>query len=114
MFHGMLLSQKKKKAHSLGCCSTRCGKIIFHDDKFLHHHHVFLVHGAVVAQAATTSERLDKPDPKEPKQVYDRGNPRDYRGDLHEHEDVQRGWVPDLVTPAVEQEVGDGEEEGEE
>ena len=60
------------------------------------------------------NEGLDEINAEKAKKVNEGGNEGDNGGDFREGDDVERGGVSDLVTPAVEKVVSDGEEESEE
>ena len=67
-----------------------------------------------VVVGRTGNEGLDKVNAEEAKEVDDGGEEGEDGGDVGEGEEVEGGGGADLVAPAVEEVVGDGEEEGEE
>lgn len=63
---------------------------------------------------AAGDEGLNEINPEKAQQINEGGDEREKRGELGESENVEGGGVVDLLTPAVEKEVGSGEEESEE
>lgn len=62
----------------------------------------------------TSNEGLDKVNSEEAEEIDEGGDEGDNGGEFGESNDVERSGIADLVAPAVEEVVGDGEEEGEE
>lgn len=61
-----------------------------------------------------SNEGLDEVDAEEAEEVDEGSDERDNGGDFGEGDDVEGNGGSDLVAPAVEEVVSDGEEEGEE
>lgn len=68
----------------------------------------------LVVALGFTNKGLDEVNAEEAEQVDKRGDEAKDAGEFGKGEDVERGGVTDLVTPPVEEEIGDGKEEGEE
>nr|GME07115.1 beta-D-glucosyl crocetin beta-1,6-glucosyltransferase-like [Ipomoea batatas] len=62
----------------------------------------------------TSNEGLDKVNSEEAEEINERGDEGDNGGEFGESNDMERGRIADLVAPADEKVVGNGEEEGEE
>lgn len=60
------------------------------------------------------NKRLDEINAEKAEEIDEGGNEGEDGGELGEGEDVERGGGADLVAPAVEKVIGDGEKEGEE
>lgn len=60
------------------------------------------------------NERLDEINAEESEEVDEGGDETDDCCEFGKSEDVKRGGVTDLVAPPVEEEIGHGEEKGEE
>lgn len=74
----------------------------------------FVVVGGPHVVAGPENERLHEIDAEEAEQVDEGGDEREYGDDLGEVHDVKRRGGPDLLAPASQEEVDNGEEEGEE
>lgn len=59
-------------------------------------------------------KRLDEINAEKAEEIDEGGNEGEDGGELGEGEDVERGGGADLVAPAVEKVIGDGEKEGKE
>lgn len=68
----------------------------------------------VVGRRARGNKRLNEINAEKAEEIDEGGNEGEDGGELGEGEDVERGGGTDLVAPAVEKVIGDGEKEGEE
>lgn len=75
-----------------------------------------VVPGVVVVgrRARGGNKRLDEINAEKAEEIDEGGNEGEDGGELGEGEDVERSGGADLVAPAVEKVIGDGEKEGEE
>lgn len=67
-----------------------------------------------IGRCGPSDERLDKVNPEKTKEVDEGGDEGDNGREFGESDHMERRRIADLVAPAMEEEVGYGEEEGEE